>query len=68
MDDGKDWNERTVAETLDTITTCQTLDNDIMMQAYTSELIIRPTAPTKLKLQNYDHKLMSLHQFVLIMI
>ena len=52
----------------DTITTHQTLDNDNMIHAYTSELILRSTAPTKLKLQNYNHKLISLHQFVLIMI
>ena len=35
----------------DTILTCQSLDNDKMTHAYTSELIIRSTAPTKLKLQ-----------------
>ena len=37
----------------DKLTKCQTLDNDDMckipvMHAYTSELIIRSTAPTKL--------------------
>ena len=47
----KDLNEGRPAETLDTKTTCQTLDNDNLTHACNSEPIIMPTAPTKLRLQ-----------------